>query len=187
MRISLLTFTLASILLPRAATAEFAFKEYKDRLPWIWEAPARSPAPSVKNKAWPADEIDQFILAALEKNNMVPAAPVDDRRWFRRINFAITGLPPRASATQAFLSDKSPERRRKAVQLLLDSPHYGERWARHWMDLVRYAESRGHESDFGIANAWRYRDYLVRAFNSDVPYEQFVVEHLAGAPRDPGQ
>ena len=185
MRISLLPFALASILLPGAAIAEFAFKEYKDRLPWIWEAPVRKAPPSVKAKAWPVDEIDQFILAALEKNNMAPAAPVNDRHWFRRINFAITGLPPKASATQAFLSDKSPERRRKAVQLLLDSPHYGERWARHWMDLVRYAESRGHESDYGIANAWRYRDYLVRAFNSDVSYDQFVVEHLAGDLLDP--
>ena len=180
MRISLLTLALASILLPGAAISEFAFKEYKDRLPWIWEAPVRKAPPSVKAKAWPADEIDQFILAALEKSNMSPAAPANDRHWFRRINFAITGLPPKTSATQAFLSDKSPERRRRAVQLLLDSPHYGERWARHWMDLVRYAESRGHESDYGIANAWRYRDYLVRAFNSDVPYDQFVVEHLAG-------
>ena len=168
MRISLLTLALASILLPGAAISEFAFKEYKDRLPWIWEAPVRKAPPSVKAKAWPADEIDQFILAALEKSNMSPAAPANDRHWFRRINFAITGLPPKTSATQAFLSDKSPERRRRAVQLLLDSPHYGERWARHWMDLVRYAESRGHESDYGIANAWRYRDYLVRAFNSDL-------------------
>ena len=118
---------------------------------------------------------------------MTPAPPASDRHWFRRVNFAITGLPPTTEATEEFLSNSDEDRRRSAVESLLSSPHYGERWARHWMDLVRYAESRGHESDFGIANAWRYRDYLVRAFNADVPYDEFVAEHIAGdlleAPR----
>jgi hypothetical protein len=159
---------------------EFSFEEYKDRLPWIWESPTKAPIPAVANKEWPADEIDTFILAALEESAMTPAPPASDRHWFRRANFAITGLPPTAGATEEFLSRDSKDRRRDAVLALLASPHYGERWARHWMDLVRYAESRGHESDFGIANAWRYRDYLVRAFNGDVPYNDFVAEHLAG-------
>ena len=185
MRIPLLPSALIAILLPGLAPAEFAFEEYKERLPWIWETPTRPPAPAVKAAAWPGDEIDKFILAALENNAMKPTAPASDRHWFRRINFAITGLPPTPAAMRAFLADGNENRYRRAVEALLASPHYGERWARHWMDLVRYAESRGHESDFGIANAWRYRDYLVRAFNADVPYNQFVMEHLAGDLIDP--
>ena len=185
MRVSLLSSTLIAILLSGSAPAEFKFGEFKKRLPWIWETPTRPTTPTVQGSAWPADEIDRFILAALESHKIKPAAPASDRHWFRRINFAITGLPPTSTATRAFLADKSKARHRTAVQTLLASPHYGERWARHWMDLIRYAESRGHESDYGIANAWRYRDYLVRAFNADVPYNQFVMEHLAGDLLDP--
>ena len=180
MRSLCLVSLLIAILLPESVRGEFSFEEYKDRLPWIWESPTKAPIPAVANKEWPADEIDTFILAALEESAMTPAPPASDRHWFRRVNFAITGLPPTAGATEEFLSRDSKDRRRDAVLALLASPHYGERWARHWMDLVRYAESRGHESDFGIANAWRYRDYLVRAFNGDVPYNDFVAEHLAG-------
>ena len=185
MRIPLLPSVLIAVSLPGWAPAEFAFEEYKERLPWIWEAPTSPPAPAVKAAAWPSDRIDRFILAALESNAMKPAAPASARHWFRRVNFAITGLPPTPPAMRAFLADGNEGRYKKAVEELLTSPHYGERWARHWMDLVRYAESRGHESDFGIANAWRYRDYLVRAFNADVPYDQFVMEHLAGDLLDP--
>ena len=185
MRVPLLSSTLIAILLSGLAPADFAFEHYKERLPWIWEIPTSPPAPVVEATAWPTDEIDRFILAALESNDMKPAAPASERHWFRRINFAITGLPPAPGAMRAFLADRNEDRHRTAVQALLASSHYGERWARHWMDLVRYAESRGHESDFGIANAWRYRDYLVRAFNADVPYNQFVMEHLAGDLLDP--
>ena len=185
MRALLLPAALIAVLLPRLGHAEFEFEEYKTRLPWIWETPAKPSAPAVQDPAWPSDEIDRFILARLESAGMKPASATSDRSWFRRIHFAVTGLPPAPAATRAFLADKTPERRRKAVEMLLASPHYGERWARHWMDLVRYAESRGHESDFGIANAWRYRDYLVRALNTDVPYDQFVREHLAGDLLDP--
>ena len=180
MRILCLLPLLLTLLLPESACGEFAFREYKDRLPWIWESPARAPIPEVASKEWSTDNVDAFILARLEESEMSPAPPASARHWFRRVNFAITGLPPTAQATAAFLSDSSEDRRKKTVLALLSSPHYGERWARHWMDLVRYAESRGHESDFGIANAWRYRDYLVRAFNADVPYDNFVQEHIAG-------
>ena len=187
MRTLCLLSLLVANLLPGSARGEFAFQEYKDRLPWIWESPTKAPAPAVSDKEWPTDEIDAFILAALEESAMSPAPPASDRYWFRRVNFAITGLPPTPEATEEFLSSADKDRRKSAVLDLLASPHYGERWARHWMDLVRYAESRGHESDFGIANAWRYRDYLVRAFNADVPYNDFVTEHIAGdllaAPR----
>ena len=185
MRALLLPSILISVLLPRPGQAEFEFEKYKSRLPWIWETPVKGSAPAVKDTGWPSDEIDRFILARLEKDDMKPAPAASDRHWYRRVHFAITGLPPSPTAIQTFLEDQAPERRRTAVQTLLSSPHYGERWARHWMDLVRYAESRGHESDFGIANAWRYRDYLVRALNADVPYDQFVREHLAGDLLDP--
>jgi hypothetical protein len=170
---------------PGVLPAAFEFEDYKERLPWIWETPKRHALPAVQNPHWSRDDLDRFILSALEKNKITPAAPASDRQWFRRVTFALTGLPPAATETRAFLEDPSPDRRRKVVQSQLASPHFGERWARHWMDLVRYAESRGHESDFGIANAWQYRDYLVRALNADVPYDQFVREHLAGDLLDP--
>lgn len=173
-------FTTLSVLLPASFAAAFDFKEYKERLPWIWNAPVRPNIPKVADSAWAKDEIDRFILSTLEKEGMRPAAPASDRHWFRRLNFALTGLPPSPSEMASFLGDQGANKRQNAVRKLLASPHYGERWARHWMDLVRYAESRGHESDFGIANAWQYRDYLVRAFNADLPYDQFVKEHLAG-------
>jgi hypothetical protein len=179
MRQSLLILLLG--LLPAGlASADFDFEGYKERLPWIWETPKRPAIPSVGGNSWPADPIDNFILAELDKNKMAPAAPAGDRQWLRRVHFAVTGLPPTPEESQVFLADQSPDRKRSVLRKLFDSPHYGERWARHWMDLVRYAESRGHESDYLIANAWQYRDYLVRALNADVPYDQFVTEHLAG-------
>ncbi|MFP6866175.1 MAG: DUF1549 domain-containing protein [Roseibacillus sp.] len=180
MRFLSLAPALVLLVAPSLARADFEFRVYKDRLPWIWETPRRPPVPSVQNSSWARDDIDRFILSALEKDGMRPAAPASDRHWFRRVNFAITGLPPTPAGMTAFLAEQSRDRHKKAVQKLLASPHYGERWARHWMDLVRYSESRGHESDFGIANAWQYRDYLVRALNTDVTYDQFVKEHLAG-------
>ncbi len=180
MRIPPLIFVLVFLSSLVPAQAEFDFAEYKSRLPWIWKSPQRPQVPSVQDSAWARDEIDRFILSSLEIDKMRPAAPASDRIWFRRLNFAVTGLPPSPAAMKSFLADTSEDSRQRAVRDLLASPHYGERWARHWMDLMRYAESRGHESDFGIANAWQYRDYLVRALNADVPYNQFVTEHLAG-------
>lgn len=128
----------------------------------------------------PGTSVDGWIRAKLAEHQLKPASPVDDRTWLRRVSFALVGLPPTIDEIQAFLAESPGSRRASAVDRLLASPHFGERWARHWMDLMRYAESRGHESDYGIANAWQYRDYLVRAFNEDVPYDQFLAEHLAG-------
>ncbi|MBN9690176.1 MAG: PSD1 domain-containing protein [Verrucomicrobia bacterium] len=147
---------------------------------WLWQSPQRQSLPAVTNTAWPQSPVDQFILARLEQNGLRPAAPVDAGTWLRRVTFGLTGLPPTRGELQEFLADRSPEARERVVDRLLASPHFGERWARHWMDLMRYAETRGHESDFHIANAWQYRDYLIRAFNADVPYPQFLLEHLAG-------
>ncbi len=166
---------------PKADLAGQAdFEGFRDRLPWIWQSPRQSEPPKVNDSAWPTDAVDRFVLRKLEAEKLKPAGPANDRVWMRRVYFAITGLPPKPEDIQAFLNDTSTNRKRTLVRSLLDSPHYGERWARHWMDLVRYAESRGHEGDSILPNAYRYRDYLVRAFNTDLPYDALVTEHLAG-------
>ncbi len=159
--------------------ATFDIEARKDRLPWIWETPTRQVVPAIKGPQ-PSTDVDRFLRARLQSVGIEAAPPTDDRTWLRRVHFVLVGLPPSPEAIRAFLEDPAPTRRERVVEALLDSPHFGERWARHWMDLVRYAESRGHESDFLIANAWQYRDYLIRAFNEDVPYDQFVAEHVAG-------
>lgn len=153
----------------------------KQQHPWLWQAPQPQTVPSVDGFL-ARSEVDRFLLARMAAKGLKPAGPADDATWLRRVHFAITGLPPTREELQAFLrrAPDEPGSREQVVDQLLASPHYGERWARHWMDLMRYAESRGHESDFIIANAWHYRDYLIRAFNADVPYRQFVMEHVAG-------
>ncbi len=162
------------------AGQKFDFEQFRDRLPWIWQSPQPVDPPKVQDAAWPTDPIDSFVLHNLEGKQLHPAEPASDRVWMRRAHFTITGLPPKPEEVQAFLDDSSKDRKRTLVRGLLDSPHYGERWARHWMDLVRYAESRGHEGDAILPNAYHYRDYLIRAFNTDLPYDALVREHLAG-------
>ncbi len=117
---------------PKADLAGQAdFEEFRDRLPWIWQSPRQVEPPRVKDPAWPADAIDGFILRKLETEKLQPAGPASDRVWMRRVYFAITGLPPKPEDVQAFLNDTSENRKRNLVRALLDSPHYGERWARH--------------------------------------------------------
>jgi len=152
---------------------------------WSFQPLRPQQPPAVKNTAWPADGIDRFILARLEAAGLEPAPPTQRATWLRRVSFAITGLPPTPEEVAAFEADQSPDARQRAVDRLLDSPHFGERWARHWLDLVRYAESRGHEFDYNVPNPWQYRDYLIRAFNADVPYNRFVMEHVAGDLLEP--
>lgn len=147
---------------------------------WCWKPPVAHAAPSVQNTAWAKSPSDAFILAKLEGAKLAPAPRAQRATLLRRISFDLTGLPPAPADIEALLSDTSPEALERYVDRLLASEHFGERWARHWMDLVRYADSRGHEFDYGIPNAWQYRDYLVRAFNNDVPYNQFVKEAIAG-------
>jgi len=158
----------------------FNLEERRNAQAWLWEPPQRQEIPAIRRTQWAADPIDHFILKPLEERWLRPADPVPDSVWLRRASFAVTGLPPTPQDQQRLDREASPQARENAVDRLLASPHFGERWARHWMDLMRYAESRGHESDFAIANAWQYRDYLVRAFNQDVPYDRFLMEHLAG-------
>ncbi len=147
---------------------------------WSWYPANPVPAPAVTNEDWPKSTVDRYILAKLEEKGLTPAKAADRYTLLRRLSFALTGLPPTAEDIAAFLDDDAERAVETVVERLLASPHFGERWARHWMDLFRYTESHGSEGDPDIPEAWRYRDYLIRAFNSDVPYDQLVREHLAG-------
>ena len=143
--------------------------------------PIRAQAPpEVKNADWAQDAIDRFICAKLAANGLAPAPPAQKRALIRRAYFDLIGLPPAPAAVEGFVNDPSDRAFEKVVDELLASSHFGERWGRHWLDLVRYAETYGHEFDYQIDFAWRYRDYVIRAFNADVPYNQFVTEQIAG-------
>ncbi|HLJ09774.1 MAG TPA: DUF1549 domain-containing protein, partial [Planctomycetaceae bacterium] len=147
---------------------------------WVFQPLRSVTPPAVKNTLWPRSAVDRFILGHLEGLGLAPAPLADKRTLLRRVTFDLVGLPPTAAEIGAFLVDESPQAFERVVDRLLDSPHYGERWARHWLDLVRYAETCGHEFDFELPHAFEYRDYVIRAFNADVPYNQFVMEHIAG-------
>jgi hypothetical protein len=162
------------------ARGEFPMAERKARLPWIWQRPVASTPPIAQTPAGSGSMVDRFVVARLQKEGLKPAPPVAPSLWLRRVHFALTGLPPSIADIAAFEADPSPAARERVVDRLLASPRFGERWARHWMDLMRYAESRGHEGDYVIPSAFEYRDYLIRALNADVPYDQLVREHLAG-------
>ena len=151
---------------------------------WAWRPVRATEPPAVKKRDWPVTSADRFILAKLEAAGLKPAAPVDPRALIRRLSFDLTGLPPKPGEVEAFVRECSFGSQQSATASLVDrllaSPHFGERWARHWLDLVRYAETRGHEVEPIIPNAWQYRDYVIRALNADVPYDRFVTEHIAG-------
>jgi len=153
---------------------------------WAWQPIQNSPVPAVQDPAWSRNDIDRFILARLEAETLRPAAAADPAALLRRTYFTLTGLPPSPDAVRTFLRDPSDAAYETVVDALLASPQFGETWARHWLDLTRYAETYGFEQDFPVAQAWRYRDYVIRAFNADVPYDRLVQEHIAGdliAPR----
>ena len=166
---------------PAPATSHgFDLAGRKADLPWLWQPPRPQPAPAVQRADWPRGKIDQFLLSRLEEAGLAPAEEARPEIWLRRVHFTLTGLPPTPEQLAAFVRDPSDGAREGVVDGLLASPEFGVRWARHWLDLMRYAESRGHESDFIIPNATEYRDYVVRALNNDLPYDAFVREHLAG-------
>jgi hypothetical protein len=143
--------------------------------------PVRLPAiPAVKDTAWVRTPVDAFVLARLEAAGLRPARAADPRTLLRRVYLDLIGLPPRPAEQQAFLADPSPEAYSRVVDALLARPEYGERWARHWLDVARYAETNGYERDGPKPSAWRYRDYVIDAFNKDKPFDRFVVEQLAG-------
>ena len=152
----------------------------EERQWWSFKTPVRPPVPRVKHQARIKNPIDAFVLAALEGKGLRPAPQASRRTLIRRVYFDLIGLPPRPEEVQAFENDPAADAYEKLVNRLLDSERYGERWARHWLDVARYADSDGYEYDRLRPNAWRYRDYVIRAFNQDTPYNRFILEQLAG-------
>ncbi len=151
-----------------------------DKAFWSFKPISQAGPPEPQEKGWALNAIDQYILADLEKNGLKPAPQADKTTLLRRATFDLTGLPPTEKELRDFLADKSPKAFEKVVDRLLASPRYGERWGRHWLDVMRYADSTGSDEDHRYPHAWRYRDYVVQAFNEDMPYDQFVREQLAG-------
>src|SRR5436309_943800 len=146
---------------------------------WAWKVPVRPKVPTVDG-AQPANPIDAFIRAKQKAAGLSPAPPATQPQLIRRVTFDLTGLSPTPEEVEAFAADKSPDAWEKVIDRLLASPAYGERWGRHWLDLARYADSNGLDENTAFANAWRYRDYVIRSFNDDKPYDRFVREQLAG-------
>jgi len=147
---------------------------------WSFQPVRKLPLPSSGTKAKSGHPVDAFIDAKLTERSLQPAAPADKRTLLRRLNFVLTGLPPTPEEISQFEKDNSAEAYDRAVDRLMALPAFGETWARHWMDLVRFAETHGSEGDPEIPEAWRYRDYLIRAFNADVPWDQLIREQIAG-------
>jgi len=146
---------------------------------WAYVAPKRPPAPAVRQTGWARNELDAFVLAKMEENGLAPNPEADPAALLRRAALDLTGLPPTAEELDAFLSDNSPDAYERALDRLLASPHYGEKQARAWLDLARYADSNGYEKD-GDRSQWRWRDWVIAAFNADLPYDRFTIEQLAG-------
>jgi hypothetical protein len=159
------------------STREFTAEE---KAFWAYQPLAPVAPPKVKNRQWVKSPIDAFILQKLEARSIRPAPPADRLTLLRRATFDLTGLPPTEQEMQAFLADRSPQAFAKVVERLLASPRYGEKWGRHWLDVARYADSTGNDEDHRYPHAWKYRDYVIEAFNQDLPYDQFVREQLAG-------
>ncbi|MBC7964728.1 MAG: DUF1553 domain-containing protein [Fuerstia sp.] len=148
---------------------------------WAFQTPQRSPIPQVHDvHGWARTPVDYFILAQLESRQLLPNHIADKRTLIRRATLALIGLPPTPEEVKTFLADESPTAFESVVERLLSSPRYGERWGRHWLDVVRYADSNGLDENLAFGNAWRYRDYVIEAFNADLPYDEFLREQLAG-------
>lgn len=147
---------------------------------WSLQRPRRPVLPPVQSRQWVRNSIDAFVLARLETNKLQPAPAVDRATLLRRVTFDLLGLPPTPAEIDAFVADPSPQAYEQVIDRLLASPHYGERWGRHWLDLARFGESQGYERDKIRDHAWRYRDYVIDSFNADKPYSQFIKEQIAG-------
>jgi mono/diheme cytochrome c family protein len=147
---------------------------------WAWQPMRETPAPSVLDTTWAKDDLDRFLLAKLEDKGLKPVGDADKRTLIRRVTFDLTGLPPTPDEIERFLADGAIDAFEKVVDRLLATPAFGERWARHWLDVARYGESTGSSRNLPLPHAWRYRDYVIDAFNNDKPYDQFVREQIAG-------
>ena len=151
------------------------------RTRWPYTAvPGKVHIPNVQNVTWPRNDIDRFILAKLEERGLKPVKDAERRTLIRRVTFDLIGLPPTPEEVEAFLADRSADAYLRVVNRLLDSPHYGERWGRHWLDVVRYADTAGDNSDYPIPQMYLYRDWVIDAFNRDLPYDQFIRDQIAG-------
>jgi len=178
----------AKALVPGKSTRDRSKVTDEDRKFWSFQPLAKVAPPAVKNEAWCRTPIDRFILAKIEEKGMMPSPDVEKEKLIRRAYFDLIGLPPTPAQVDKFVQDTSPQAFEKVVDELLASPHYGERWGRHWLDLARYAESHGYEQDYDRPNAYHYRDYVIRALNADQPYDEFVRWQIAGdelAPENP--
>jgi hypothetical protein len=157
---------------------------------WAFQKRANPKVPefdAAAERAWATSPVDAFILAGLKEKGLQPSPPAERTSLIRRLYFGLTGLPPAPEEVAAFVADQSPDAYSKLVERTLASPHYGERWGQHWLDVVRFAESEGFEYDNHWSGAWRYRDYVVRAFNNDKPYDRFLMEQLAGDEIEPDE
>ena len=166
-------------------TAGSSGKKYSGvgRSHWAFQPVSKPTVPAVKNTNWPKNPVDNFVLAQLEANGMAPNAPADKATLIRRVYFDLIGLPPTVRDVQAFLNDASPDALAKVVDRLLASPQYGEHWARYWLDVARYSDTKGdapRQDDPRFPHAWTYRDWVISAFNADLPYDQFILLQLAG-------
>jgi Protein of unknown function (DUF1553)/Protein of unknown function (DUF1549) len=162
------------------AIYQAAAEELKQSPHWSFQPVVRPVAPAVKSAGWPRNAIDDFILARLESSGLTPSPQADRHTLIRRLKFDLLGLPPTPEEVAAFVRDPDPLAYEKLIDRYLASPHYGERWARHWLDVVRFAESDGFETNQPRANAWPYRDYVIRSLNEDKPYDRFILEQFAG-------
>ncbi len=162
------------------AIASYSMDIEKGRRFWAFRAPLKPETPKVSDSAWPLREVDRFTLASMEARSVRPVADAERGAWLRRVTFDLTGLPPTPEAIAVFDKDRSAKAYETVVDRLLASPAYGERWGRHWLDVARYAESSGKESNVLYPHAWRYRDYVINAFATDKPFDEFVREQIAG-------
>jgi hypothetical protein len=147
---------------------------------WVYKPPVKKAIPAVKDQAWPSNDIDRILLAKLESKGLRPAADADRATLLRRTYFALVGVPPTPAQLDAFVNDKSQDAFVKVVDKLLDSKQFGERWGRFWLDIARYADSTGGGRSLLFKDAWRYRDYVIKAFNEDKPFDRFILEQIAG-------
>ena len=164
-------------LIPAAERGAFSAEQ---RSYWAFKSVVKRPPPPVNDPGWAANPIDRFLRAKHEQLGLEPAPEAHRLVWLRRASFDLTGLPPTPEDAAAFLADNSPQAYERQVERLLASPLYGERWGRHWLDVARYADSTGNDEDHRYPYAWKYRDYVIEAFNADLPYDRFVVEQIAG-------
>jgi len=163
-----------------AASAPAVAATSPSQMHWAFRPVTRPTPPAVRNRSWVRNPIDAFVLSKLEREGIQPSPEADGATLLRRLSLDLTGLPPTPEEVAAFLADRSPSAYERAVDRLLQSPHYGEKWARHWLDLARYADSDGYRRDELRPHAWRWRHWVVEAFNRDMPYDRFVTEQLAG-------